>query len=169
MCSTTAIHVRQIRAGEAPQYRDLRLAALLDTPTAYAETYAEAIGRAPEAWRQRVAEGAAGNRSCIAVAERGGALVGMAAGYLAEPRRAEFVSLWLAPHARGSGAAQRLVEHVVAWARGVGCSSIALWVTEENTVARHLYERCHFAPTGERQPLPSAAHLQEERMSRALA
>ena len=41
-----------------------------------------------------------------------------------------------------------------------------LWVTETNDPARALYERCGFAATGERQPLPSHPQHAEIAMAR---
>ena len=46
--------------------------------------------------------------------------------------------------------------------------NVHLWVTETNTRARTLYERCGFALTGEQQPLPSDPILGEVAMSRTL-
>ena len=43
-----------------------------------------------------------------------------------------------------------------------------LWVTETNAPARALYERCGFALTGERQPVPSHPSLDEVAMIRRL-
>ena len=41
-------------------------------------------------------------------------------------------------------------------------------MTETNTHARALYERCGFALAGERQPVPSTPSLDEVAMSRTL-
>jgi RimJ/RimL family protein N-acetyltransferase len=45
---------------------------------------------------------------------------------------------------------------------------VHLWVTETNAPARALYERCGFALTGERQPVPSHPGLDEVAMTRPL-
>jgi ribosomal protein S18 acetylase RimI-like enzyme len=57
---------------------------------------------------------------------------------------------------------------VIGWARNRNATAVRLWVTETNDRARMLYERCGFAPTGERQPLPSDPSLGEVAMSRTL-
>ena len=43
-----------------------------------------------------------------------------------------------------------------------------LWVTETNAPARALYERCGFALTGERQPVPYNPGFDEVAMARPL-
>ena len=50
--------------------------------------------------------------------------------------------------------------------RQQGASTVHLWVTETNSRARLLYERCGFTVTAERQPLPSNPALSEIGMQR---
>jgi hypothetical protein len=45
---------------------------------------------------------------------------------------------------------------------------VHLWVTETNSHARTLYERCGFTLTGERQPLPFDPSLGEVAMAHPL-
>lgn len=78
-----------------------------------------------------------------------------------QPRVVELVSMWAAPMARGHGVGEALVMRVADWAKARDCPDVHLWVTESNTAARALYERCGFIPTGERQPLPSDPSLPE--------
>jgi ribosomal protein S18 acetylase RimI-like enzyme len=58
------------------------------------------------------------------------------------------------------------VETVVQWARDEGYPYVHLWVTETNDPARRLYERCGFALTGTRKPLPSHPQHSEIAMAR---
>jgi GNAT superfamily N-acetyltransferase len=79
--------------------------------------------------------------------------VQLAGGIEARPGTAELVSMWVHPRARGHGAGEALVSAVTGWAADQGFESVHLWVTEANSPARWLYERCGFMLTGERQPL----------------
>jgi len=63
--------------------------------------------------------------------------------------------MWVHPQARGQGVGRTLVETILQWAHNEGHNFVHLWVTETNDPARCLYERCGFALTGERKPLPS--------------
>jgi len=78
------------------------------------------------------------------------------------------VSMWVRPTARGRAVGEALIEATAGWARAREHAALLLWVTESNAPARRLYERCGFALTGERQPLPSDPTLPEVRMSRPL-
>jgi ribosomal protein S18 acetylase RimI-like enzyme len=81
---------------------------------------------------------------------------------------AHLVSLWVSPDQRRHGVATTLTEAVLDWARLSDVQVVDLWVTENNEGARHLYERCGFVESGERQQLPSRPHLQEREMRRAI-
>ncbi len=77
-------------------------------------------------------------------------LKGLAAG-VPDPADSGIVSLmamWVHPEFRGSGAADMLVEAVLAWAEGVGARLIRLEVIQGNDRAFRLYQRHHFEPTG---------------------
>jgi predicted N-acetyltransferase YhbS len=82
---------------------------------------------------------------------------------------ADVVSMWVRPSARGHGVGEALIGATADWAKARGYASLLLWVTESNTPARKLYDRCGFALTGQRQPLPSDPTLPEVRMLRPLS
>ena len=90
------------------------------------------------------------------------------AGALAEDGTIEVVSMWVRPSARGRGVGAALVGAAADWAKARDHETLYLWVTETNTPARVLHERCGFTPTGERQPLPSDPSLSEIQMRRPL-
>jgi GNAT superfamily N-acetyltransferase len=56
--------------------------------------------------------------------------------------------MWVAPPARGSGAADALVAAVVGWAVDVGATRVELTVVVGNGPAERLYARHGFIPTG---------------------
>ncbi|MHB1534865.1 MAG: GNAT family N-acetyltransferase [Acidimicrobiales bacterium] len=97
--------------------------------------------------------------------------VGIAAGLCEDDRPLErhLVAMWVAPNHRGTLVADKLVEAVCAWAQDQDAQSVTLWVADGNARARRFYERLGFRSTGERQPLPSAPDVGEERMQRNLS
>jgi len=142
------VAIRRVRAEEAALLQSLRLAALQDAPDSFTETYTEAAARPAEYWTEWVTQGASGRDAVIAVAEHDRA-VGISTGYVREPGVARLAGMWVAPPARGTGISAKLVEYVVQWARDIGCKAITLGVTETNTRAFRLYEKCGFHPSNE--------------------
>ncbi len=160
--------VRRIRSGEGAALRAIRLASLLDEPSAFSSTHAEEAAESDQFWAERAEGAAAGDVSAYFFAEtEGGELVGMVGAYRpspTEPTHREIVSMWTAPEARGQGLGRRLVDEAVAWAQSTDAETIGLWVTEGNDAAVRLYERCGFARTGDFEPLPSDPCKNEIRM-----
>ena len=157
------ITVRRIRSDDVELYRTTRLAALLDTPSAFGRTHAEEVAFADEEWAFRTNRGTEGDESATFFAEVEGEIAGLVGGYRPEPGLVELVSMWVAPAGRRRGVGSVLVDAVVEWA---GDDPVELWVTRGNDPAIALYERCGFSLTDEVQPLPSDPCKDEIRMRR---
>ena len=159
--------VRLLRPTEWQRYRELRLAALLDAPSAFASTWPAESARPDAEWRSRAERLAAARDSVlyVAVGDDGG-WRGLAGGYrpATPPADAELVSMWVAPPARRTGLARRLVLAVAEWTAASGGRTLGLWVTRTNTPAIGLYQSLGFEPTGDVQPLPSDPCRDEQRM-----
>ena len=76
--------------------------------------------------------------------------------------------MFVRPQARGRGVGEAVIDAVAGWAGQQGASTVHLWVTETNSRALLLYERCGFTVTAERQPLPAKPDLTEVGMIRPL-
>ena len=158
--------VREAEPDEWELLRDVRLAALREAPYAFGSTYAREAAFTEEQWRGRLA-----SRSVTFFAfagEPANAKPAGLAGVFEEDGVPEVVSMWVSPAARGHGVGEALVTAAAGWAKARDHDTVYLWVTETNAPARKLYERLGFAPTGERQPLPSDPSLDEIRMRRLL-
>lgn len=156
--------VREVSPGEWEMLRDIRLAALKDSPDAFGSSYARESVFSEDNWRDRLTSDATTFFAELADVPEP---VGLAGVYEADGL-ADLVSMWVCPAARGKGIGDALVNVASDWAKSQGYDSLLLWVTESNTPARRLYERCGFTPTGERQPLPSNPDLPEIQLSRSL-
>jgi GNAT superfamily N-acetyltransferase len=143
--------------------REIRLQALRDAPDAFGSTYAREIAFEPDEWHRRATR----DGSFLAFLPHGG-LAGLAGGFEEDPGVVELVSMFVRPQARGHGVGEALADAVTAWGRNRNATSVHLWVTETNKPAIRLYERCGFAATSERQPLPSNPGLGEVGMIRPL-
>lgn len=150
--------VRQVGPQQWRTYRDVRLAALLDSPRAFWTTYASAAALSARQWRDRL-----GWPTWIAYADtspdpqRPCAPVGLVALWRA-PETPEgevvLVQMWVATWARGRGAADALIETAVAAARDDGWSRVVLEVASENERAAAAYRRQGFVPTGRTASMP---------------
>jgi GNAT superfamily N-acetyltransferase len=156
--------VRRVAPDQWLVYREVRLAALADSPSAFSTTLAEATEVTEEGWRRRLTDGA-----CF-IASADGPPVGLAAGFAEDDAAAELISMWVAPPWRGRGVADQLVAAVAAWAGDAGFVQLRLWVADGNDRAERLYARNGFARTGVVQPVHEhdPARL-EFQMTRALA
>ena len=159
------VTVREITADDWELMRDVRLSALAEAPSAFGSTYAREVAFGEPQWRGRISDRSVTFFSHVDPAVP--APVGLAGVYV-EDGVADLVSMWVSPSARGQRVGEALVEAAARWAAARDFGVLFLWVTESNTAARRLYERCGFTATGESQPLPSDPALPEIRMRRIL-
>lgn len=158
------IVVRQVRPDDWEVLRDVRLAALLDAPCAFGSSYTREAPFTREQWLARIN---ARSVTFFAHLPQTTEPAGLAGVYV-EDGIPDLVSMWVRPSARGNGVGGALVTATAEWVRSREHDAVFLWVTESNTPARTLYQRCGFEPTGDKQPLPSDPTLTEIRMRRPL-
>ena len=160
------MEVRRVTSLDATSLQQVRLAALLEAPSAFGSTYQAEANRPDAEWLQRAGVGSRGSDTATFFAQVDGDIVGLVGGYRKQPSSptVELVSLWVAPRVRGRGVGGLLVDAVTGWATQTGATSVLLWVTSGNTPAEHLYRSKGFIATGEVQPLPSDPTRDEGRM-----
>lgn len=142
----TGLSIRRLGPADAAAYREIRLEGLERHPEAFGSTYADEAKLAPEDFVRRVVE------VPTFAAERDGRLLGLA-GLAIESstkrrHRGTLIRMYVRPEARGSGAADALVEAVLDHARAEGLDSVILAVTVGNQAAGRLYDRHGFTVYG---------------------
>jgi GNAT superfamily N-acetyltransferase len=160
------VMVREATPEDWRAMRDTRLAALREARHAFASTAEREAAYSEQKWRAWTQVSGRGVMYLAGVAglpEPAGI-----AGVVVADGPADLIAMWVRPAARGQKVGEALIQATADWARARGFSTLYLWVTESNAPARHLYERCGFTMTGERQPLPSDPALPEIKMSRPL-
>ena len=152
------------------EFRDIRLMALADSPSAFASTLTREQAFAEADWQWRIANGCnvIAFGADISDAASDDPPFGLAGGYLHDGVP-ELIAMWVHPSARGSGAADALVEEVAEWAREQGADRLTLWVGEGNERAERAYLRLGFVRTGAAQSVPGNRALTEVQMTRSLA
>lgn len=160
--------VRETVAQDWQALRDIRLAALQDAPDAFASTYAEQAAFTEADWQDRISRG--GTFLAYIPEVSASEPAGLAGGFLRpeRPGTVALISMFVRPQGRGRKVGEALTAAVAEWGRARRATTMDLWVTETNSPARLLYERCGFALTGERQPLPSNPAVTEVAMARPL-
>ncbi|MFC4112291.1 GNAT family N-acetyltransferase [Nonomuraea zeae] len=146
----------RLQPGDGDRLKDVRLRALRDSPDAFGSSYGREVDFPPGKWAERLED----PDSRWWVAENGGADVGLVC-IRREGELAHLLSMWVAPEARGKGAASRLVDEAVAWARDIGAEQVGLWAVDQNHAARALYARKGFSATSKVMALPSNPELME--------
>ena len=170
---TAAVAVRRVRAGEGVLLKQVRLAALADSPGAFAATVDDEAGFDDAVWDERAARGARddGDGTGTFLLEAGAGAdrpVGIAVGHRPgpDPARVELVSMWVDPSVRGTGAGRLLVDAVAGWAAEQGATALDLWVMRGNGGAKAFYERLGFTTTDEIEVAEDDPCRDEVRMTR---
>ena len=160
-----SVTIRRIEPGDGPLLKEIRLAALLDAPFAFARNHDEERVQPDERWEELAIERSAGvdHATFFALDGPSTGAIGLVGAHRLDPATVELVSMWTVPAARSRGVGAALVAAVVDFAAG---HEVQLWVTRGNHPAQRLYERCGFELTGESQALPSDPCKDEIRMWR---
>jgi ribosomal protein S18 acetylase RimI-like enzyme len=157
---STGIHVDVLGGDDWPVWREIRLRALQDSPSAFASTYDRELAFAEDDWRGRLAQDDAVS---VLVRDRAGRPVGMGGGYPDLPGFLHVVAMWVDPAVRGQGLGRAVLGGIEAWADERGLR-LHLDVNTTNTGARRCYEHYGFTATGETRPLREGSVDRVERM-----
>jgi|SRR5436190_1866294 len=159
--------VRRARADEWEALREIRLAALADSPDVFGSTLAEERDADEAGWRGWITgEGWAGAVATF-VADGPGPLLAMATGFRPDerPTTGWLFAMWVRPERRGRGIGRRLVAAVAEWAASLDIDQLLLHVTEGNDGAVRFYASCGFVGTSAvREPLREGSELMTQTM-----
>jgi ribosomal protein S18 acetylase RimI-like enzyme len=163
------VTVRVLAEDDWDTYRQMRLAALKESPQAFVSTYDEEFAYDEDFWRLRM------RRSTRLLAVRDEDNVGVVSLGDAQPinddsdlqvsqRVAELFGMWVDPEARGTGVAWRLVDAAAAEAREQQRTHLMLWVVVDNGRAVAFYSSVGFRPSDSRRPVRTDETLTEMAM-----
>jgi ribosomal protein S18 acetylase RimI-like enzyme len=163
------ISIHRITPLIAVAFKATRLRALQDAPYAFGSTYARESEFSDAEWLART-ERWNGERGVGFLAMDYEVACGIAGSFLddADARRAELVSMWMAPTHRRQGTGRLLVNAVLTWAHSRKARFLHLMVTSTNQPAIQFYEELGFTKTGRTEPYPNDPAVTEYEMSRPI-
>ncbi|KPN92942.1 GCN5 family acetyltransferase [Pseudomonas nunensis] len=141
--------------------KQIRLAALLDTPTAFGVSYQTAAHYTDEQWKERASSGS-GTQFWLTFEDN--KPLGMIGAAVSQTNRYNLIGMWVEPTARGSSVANQLVEAVKSSAMVKGYDRVFLDVSPDNARAANFYLRQGFTFMDEWEPLESHPHISVQTM-----
>jgi len=151
-------------------FKEVRLRALRDTPSAFGSTYAREFQLTDAEWIERAIRWNGEKGIGFLAMDDDEVACGIAGSFLDEDdaTRAQLISMWTAPTHRRHGVGRLLVDEVAAWARLRGARTLQLMVTSVNEPAMRFYERLGFTRTGRTGPYPNDLNIIEYEMARTI-
>lgn len=154
------MEIRTTQKDDWKLLKQIRLAALRDTPTAFGVSYQAAAADSDAQWQVR----AAGERTQFWLALDDGRPVGLVGAGFRDASRYELIAMWVEPAARGKGVADELVAAVKARAVALGLEALFLEVAPGNARAVQFYQRHGFVFLDEWEPIDSHPHILAQSM-----
>ncbi|MBK9927766.1 MAG: GNAT family N-acetyltransferase [Anaerolineales bacterium] len=143
------VFIREANLGDVVQFRELRLFALQDSPTAFSADYEVNANHPMSFWESRLKPDEHGT---IFVAEHNSQLVGLTGIRKGEsPKTKHNALIWgvfVRPPWRGLHLAEELITTCIEWAKARDVEIVKLGVMTDNTPAIRCYERCGFTVYG---------------------
>ncbi len=144
------IVIRQSNLADVWDFRELRLGALLDSPTAFSMDHEKASHQPIKYWEDTLAMD--DNESAIFLAEHERQLIGMTGivrGRSPKTRHgADVWGVYVSSSWRGLHIAEELIHSCTVWAKARGIVILRLAVVATNKSAIRCYERCGFITYG---------------------
>ena len=135
------VRFERLAPGQYAVYRALRLAALKESPEAFAATYAEASLRGETRWKDQADALAQASDRAAFVAYDGSFPVGLMAFYGVEAALGEVMQVWVSPRSRGTGVASDLLDRLLRWARAQDFVRVQVRARTSNRRAIRFYEK----------------------------
>jgi len=160
------MRVHRLGVDDWVPYRELRLAALTDTPEAFGETLDHARASDEQNWRDRLARMQGARALGVVAVADDRSWVGTMRGEITGDD-AWLYGVYVVPRHRRAGVARVLLTTMQDWATP-HASRMLLHVATTNVRARQFYARDGFAVTGRSVTNPAHPHLTELEMARSL-
>lgn len=143
------ILVRHAASSDIDAFRELRLEALKNHPTAFGADYEESASRPTEDWYERL--NIEKSEEALFFAEHNSQLVGMAGIFRGSKKSLHNSTIWgvyVKPEWRGHHLSEKLIRSCLNWAKEQKVIIVKLAVVTTNQAAIRCYERFGFTTYG---------------------
>ena len=144
-----SVVIREATASDLTHFRELRLYALQESPTAFPADYSTYLDQPTSFWESRLK---ADEHRVLLLAEGDNQIIGMTGIRRGESSKTKHSAMiwgvYVRPSWRGLRIADALIELCVEWAKLEGVNIVTLGVTAASTSAVRCYERCGFLVSG---------------------
>jgi ribosomal protein S18 acetylase RimI-like enzyme len=141
--------------------KEIRLASLLDAPTAFGVSYATAAAYSDSQWRDRASSR---GQAEFLLAFLNGMAAGIAGGVVSPTLEFNLIAMWVKPEYRGMAVAAGLVDSIKTRAVSQGHTRIVLDVSPGNGRAAAFYRKQGFSFLPEWEPLASHPDIKVQKM-----
>ena len=141
------VTIRRLQVGEVDLFKQVRLMALQEAPYAFPSTYAAAVQRSAESWREQADRSAQGLDRATFIVFSDDLPVGMAALYRDEDKVdvGELLQVWVSSEYRGTRVVWELMDEIFKWASENRFHRIIAGVTKGNARALKFYGKYGFS------------------------
>lgn len=157
----SAVAVRSTMEEDWEILKAIRLAALLDTPTAFGLSHATAAAYSEQQWRDRASDE---TQPTFVVAIAQGRAIGLVGDAVSPAQEYNLIAMWVDPGFRSTGIAGWLVDAIKTRAIARGHRKVVLSVSPNNARATCFYRRQGFAFLPEWEPLASHPDIKVQKM-----
>jgi len=144
------IIIRHATSSDVDSFRELRLEALQNHPTAFGADYEESAAYPNEHWQERLKIDK--DKEALFFAEHDGQLAGMTGIFRGSSRKSRHDStiwgVYVRPQWHGRRISETLVRSCLVWAKEQGLAIVKLAVVTTNQPAIRCYKRCGFSTYG---------------------
>jgi len=157
--------IEQLQPTDWQRLKQIRVAALKDSPDSFGSTLDEELMRSDAEWEEDLR----GLATFLVSVDRADQGMVRCVPDRRFPSKMRLIGMWVAPDSRRLGLAEKLIHTAIEWACSKGCDELILDVADHNNSAIALYEKLMFKPNGVTGHLPSPRqHITEHSRVRVL-
>ena len=156
------MNIRRINSNEGNLIKELRIAAISDSPLAFGESLEEAQTKLDREYAASAKLRAVSDSDAFFVVEDQRKYIGIIGAFFENGTNKPFISsMWVHANNRKSNVGAELFFTAKSWLSDRGAKTIHAWVAQDNIVAMSFYKKLGFRATTEIAVMPNDSSRQE--------